>query len=123
MTQKAWSSGAVIAAAVAVLTTACSSTGSHPASSDVKITSCRTDAATHRAVVTGAIHNLSSKRSDYVLQATVKANDSKIESGFASVFNVNSGGRATFVIHTVGANVPTGTTLSCSITRVSRIAG
>ncbi|WP_236705662.1 hypothetical protein, partial [Frankia sp. ACN1ag] len=55
----------------------CSSDGSG-AAADVRITGCERDPDNHRAVVTGEVNNGSSKRSNYVIQVDVKANDSKI---------------------------------------------
>ncbi|WP_041938959.1 hypothetical protein [Frankia sp. AvcI1] len=99
----------------------CSSDGSR-AAADVRITDCVRDPDNHRAVVTGEVLNGSSKRSNYVIQVDVKANDSKIESGLASLFRVDSGARKTFTIRPVGADVPSDTTLTCTVAHVGRIA-
>ncbi|WP_163554119.1 hypothetical protein [Candidatus Frankia alpina] len=99
----------------------CSSDGSG-ASADVRITGCVRDPGNHRAVVTGEVNNGSSKRSNYVIQVDVKANDSKIESGLASLFKVESGTSKTFTVHPVGADVPSDTKLTCTVAHVGRIA-
>ncbi|MCK9894634.1 hypothetical protein [Frankia sp. AgB32] len=103
------------------LLTGCSSSGSG-ASADVRITSCARDADSHRAVVRGEVHNGSSKRSNYVIQLDVRANDSKIESGLASLFRVQAGTTETFTARPVGADVPSGTKLTCTVAHVGRIA-
>jgi hypothetical protein len=105
----------------AYLVAGCTSSGSHPVASDVTISGCRTDPNDHRAIVTGTIHNHSSKRSNYVVQATIAANDSKIETGFASVLKVGPDDRTDFTIHGVGAGVPSGTTLHCTVAHVERV--
>ena len=100
--------------------TGCSSDGSNPASHDVKITGCSRDADNHRALVTGTVHNGSSKRSSYAIQIDVKANDSKVESGFASVLRLASGSSKSFTIHGIGVDVPSGTKVTCTVTHVGR---
>ncbi len=111
----------VVALGLGLAATGCSSSGSSgSATSEVRITGCTRDAGNHRAVATGQVHNGTSKRSNYVIQLQVKANDSKIESGFASVLRVDSGARKSFTIRAVGADVPSGTTLSCTASHVGR---
>ncbi|WP_157467401.1 hypothetical protein [Frankia sp. QA3] len=110
-----------LAVGFGALAAGCSSDGSG-AAADVRITDCVRDPDNHRAVVTGEVYNGSSKRSNYVIQVDVKANDSKIESGLASLFKVNSGARKTFTIRPVGADVPSGTKLTCTVAHVGRIA-
>ena len=113
--------GTAAAMGAAVLT-GCSSNSSHPPKKDVTISSCRTDANTKRAVVTGFVTNHTSKRSSYVIQVEVNANDSTIETGLASVFGVNPNASKSFTVRAVGADVPSGTNLSCKVARVTRTA-
>lgn len=110
-----------LAAACTGLLVGCSSSGSGVAN-DVRITNCTRDPDNHRAVVRGTVHNGSSKQSNYVIQIDVQANDSKIESGLTSVLRVGSGQTETFTVHPVGADVPSGTALRCTIAHVGRIA-
>ncbi|CAO5236609.1 hypothetical protein [Frankia sp. AgKG'84/4] len=110
-----------LAAGGGALLTGCSSSGSG-ASADVRITGCVRDADSHRAVVRGEVHNGSSKRSNYVIQLDVRANDSKIEGGLASLFRVRAGATETFTARPVGADVPSGTKLTCTVAHVGRIA-
>ncbi|SNQ48799.1 conserved hypothetical protein [Frankia canadensis] len=110
-----------LTAGCGALLAGCSSSGSD-AAADVRVTSCVRDADNHRAVVRGEVHNGSSKRSNYVIQIDVKANDSKIESGLASVFRVRSGATDSFTVRPVGVDVPSGTTLTCTVAHVGRIA-
>jgi hypothetical protein len=115
--------GGLVLGLVAVggaLLAGCSSSGSGVAA-DVRITSCVRDEDNHRAVVQGVVHNGSAKRSNYVIQIDVRANDSKIESGLASLFRVNAGSTATFTAHPVGVDVPNGTQLTCTVAHVGRI--
>lgn len=116
--------GAVVLGLIAgggALLVGCSSEGTG-AENDVRITSCVRDKDSHRAVVRGEVRNGSSKRSNYVIQIDVRANDSKIESGLASVFRLNSGATETFTARPVGVDVPSGTKLTCTIAHVGRIA-
>ncbi|MCK9921897.1 FxLYD domain-containing protein [Frankia sp. AgPm24] len=99
----------------------CSSGGSGVAS-DVRVTTCTRDPDNHRAVVQGTVRNSSSKRSNYVIQIDVRANDSKIESGLASVLRVAPGEIKTFTSRPVGVDVPSGTALRCTVAHVGRIA-
>jgi hypothetical protein len=110
-----------LTAGCGALLAGCSSTGSG-AAADVRITSCTRDPDNHRAIIRGEVHNASSKRSNYVIQVDVKANDSKIESGLASLFRVNSGATESFTVHPVGADVPRDTSLTCTVAHVGRIA-
>lgn len=103
------------------LVAGCSSNGTHPPKSDVTITACRQDPDSRKALVSGTIHNHSSKRSTYVVVVDVSANDSKIESGFASVLRLDAGERTSFTLHPHGADVPTGTKLTCSLNSVTRV--
>ncbi len=109
--------------ALGLVVTGCSSSGSSgSATSEVRITGCTRDAGNHRAVATGVVHNGTSKRSNFVIQLQVKANDSKIETGFASVLGVDVGSSKNFTIRAVGADVPSGTTLTCTASHVGRTA-
>ncbi|CAO5153275.1 Secreted protein [Frankia sp. AiPs1] len=110
-----------LAAGCAGLLAGCSSGGSGVAK-DVRITGCARDPDNHRAVVRGTVHNSSSKRSNYVIQVDVQANDSKIESGLASVLRVQPGRTETFTAKPVGVDVPSGTALKCTVAHVGRIA-
>lgn len=120
-----WAAGLVVVAAVgAGGLVACSSDGDqHPPKSDVTISGCAKDPDGRRALVSGTVHNNSSKRSNYVVTVDVTANDSKIESGFASVLAVDAGERKAFTVRPLGADVPTGTKLTCKVSNVKRVAG
>jgi hypothetical protein len=111
---------AALATALVLTTANCSTNSDHPPADDVHITGCRIDAATGKAIVSGTATNSSSRRSNYLIWVETAANGSKIEGGFGTVNGIESGARGTFSIKAVGASIPPGTRLTCTLKAVTR---
>jgi hypothetical protein len=108
------------ALALALTAAGCSTNLDHPPADDVRITDCRTDPGSGKAVVSGTATNSSSRRSNYLIWVEAAANGSKIEGGFVTVNGVDPGARGSFTIKTVGASIPAGAHLTCTLKAVSR---